>query len=411
MKRFILPIAFVFICSTIAWVMLSGSIHIRTEMKSEKLHKVVGELWGTYIVQKAPSINYILEKEQTVVTDEGKEKKVKVKQTIPLNLNASDINVDFDFKPRRKGLLWYSTYSVDFEASYKVVNTTDKERKIYFNYYFPESTGVFDDFKFIVDGKEKQEIQPQDGILTEAIIYKPGQERTFEISYKTNGMDKWFYRNSYYVSQIKNFQLVMNTNFDAIDFANNTISPTVKEKTKEGWELSWQYKNLISSVDIGMVMPHNLNPGPLIARITLFAPVSLLMFTFVVFIVSAIKKVRIHPMHYFFISCAFFSFHLLMAYLAVYVELNTTFLIASAVSIFLVISYMRGIVGIKYAAVEIGLAQFVYLVLFSYTFFFDGYTGLSITIMSILTLFVIMQVTMKINWDEVFADPGKIEKS
>ncbi len=56
----------------------------------------------------------------------------------------------------------------------------------------------------------------------------------------------------------------------------------------------------------------------------------------------------------------------------------------------------------RFAAVEAGLSQFVYLVLFSYAFFFKGFTGLAVTIGSILTLFVVMQMTGRINWTEKF---------
>jgi hypothetical protein len=42
-------------------------------------------------------------------------------------------------------------------------------------------------------------------------------------------------------------------------------------------------------------------------------------------------------------------------------------------------------------------------VLFSYAFFFEGYTGLSITVGAIVTLFVVMQMTGRIRWTEKFA--------
>jgi hypothetical protein len=43
------------------------------------------------------------------------------------------------------------------------------------------------------------------------------------------------------------------------------------------------------------------------------------------------------------------------------------------------------------------------LVLFSYAFFFKGYTGLAVTIGAIITLFVVMQMTGRIRWAEKFA--------
>ena len=49
-----------------------------------------------------------------------------------------------------------------------------------------------------------------------------------------------------------------------------------------------------------------------------------------------------------------------------------------------------------FASREAALAQFIYLVAFSYAFFLKGFTGLTITIGSVATLFVVMQVTGRI---------------
>ena len=69
----------------------------------------------------------------------------------------------------------------------------------------------------------------------------------------------------------------------------------------------------------------------------------------------------------------------------------------------LVVTYLRLVVNLRFAVVEAGLAQLIYLVLFSYAFFFEGFTGLAITIGAILTLFVVMQMTGRIQWTEKFA--------
>ena len=112
-------------------------------------------------------------------------------------------------------------------------------------------------------------------------------------------------------------------------------------------------------------------------------------------------------MNYFFIGTGFFAYHLLLAYLVDHISIHLAFWICSAVSIFLVVSYMRLVVGARFALVEVGISQFVYLVLFSYTFFFEGYTGLAITIMCIVTLFVVMQFTGRMDWETVFRKGGK----
>jgi inner membrane protein involved in colicin E2 resistance len=152
-----------------------------------------------------------------------------------------------------------------------------------------------------------------------------------------------------------------------------------------------------------MTMPEKLQPGPLAGRISLFAPVSLFFFFFLMFIITTMRGIELHPMNYFFLATAFFSFHLLLAYLVDHISIHLAFGICSAVSIFLVVSYLRLVVGLRFASGEAALAQFIYLVMFSYAFFFKGFTGLAITIGSIITLFVVMQITGRVKWAEKFA--------
>ncbi|HEX9764140.1 MAG TPA: inner membrane CreD family protein, partial [Candidatus Acidoferrales bacterium] len=179
-----------------------------------------------------------------------------------------------------------------------------------------------------------------------------------------------------------------------------------KQATADGWKLDWTYKNLLSGFQIGMQMPGKLQPGPLAGQISYFAPVSLLFFFFILFILTTLRSIELHPMNYFFLAGAFFSFHLLLAYLVDHISIHAAFIICSLVSIFLVVSYLRLAVAMRFAAVEAAAAQFLYLVLFSYAFFFEGYTGLTVTIGAILTLFFVMQLTGRIRWSEKFARPA-----
>jgi len=152
-----------------------------------------------------------------------------------------------------------------------------------------------------------------------------------------------------------------------------------------------------------VTMPEKLQPGALAGEISFFAPVSLFFFFFLMLILTTLRGIDLHPMNYFFLAAAFFAFHLLLAYLVDHISIHVAFVICSAVSVFLVISYLRLVVGMRFAAVEAGITQVVYLVLFSYAFFFQGFTGLAITIGAIVTLFVVMQMTGRIRWGERFS--------
>ncbi len=150
-----------------------------------------------------------------------------------------------------------------------------------------------------------------------------------------------------------------------------------------------------------MELPRPINPGPLAARITFFAPVSLLFFFTVMVVLGALRGQSLHPVNYFFLAAAFFAFHLLLAYLVDHVNVHASFVIAAAASVFLVVSYLRLVGGWRVAVLEAGVAQVVFLVLFSYAFFFEGYTGLTVTVGAVITLFVLMQMTGRVKWDDV----------
>jgi len=194
----------------------------------------------------------------------------------------------------------------------------------------------------------------------------------------------------------------MHTNFKDIDFADDTLSPTAKKETTDGWELNWRYSDLVSGFQIGMEMPEKLQPGPLAGEISYFAPVSLFFFFFLMFIITTLRSIDLHPMNYFFLAAAFFAFHLLLAYLVDHISIHGAMAISSIVSIFLVVSYLRLVAGIRFAALKAGTAQLIYLVVFSYAFFWKGFTGLTITIISVITLFIVMQATGRIRWSDKF---------
>ena len=82
-------------------------------------------------------------------------------------------------------------------------------------------------------------------------------------------------------------------------------------------------------------------PGTARRPPTVFAPVSLLFFLTVMVILGVLSGQNLHPVNYGFLSAAFFAFHLLLAYLVDHISIHTAFLLASLVSVFLVVSHRR----------------------------------------------------------------------
>ncbi|NWG13424.1 MAG: inner membrane CreD family protein [Acidobacteria bacterium] len=400
MLRRIFAIVFIFACTSAAWAVLGATIFARSESLGSGLKARVASTWGSAQVQTPPSAAYERDTTELVErTVDGKkilESATRSKQ-YPLPLEKSDVSVAFDLEHRQKGLLWYSTYKVDFSGTYVFHNTSGQDETVQVQIKFPAERAVYDDYKVLVGGSPV-EVRSTDSCVSVEAKVAAGRAFTCTVAYKSQGLDSWTYRFGTEVTQVKDFALQMRTNFDDIDFPENTLSPTEKRPVAGGWELGWRYRNLLSGYDIGMIMPQKLQPGPLAGQISLFAPVSLFFFFFLMFTITTLRDIELHPMNYFFLAAAFFSFHLLLAYLVDHVSIHLAFAICSLVSILLVVSYLRLVVGMRFAAVEAGISQFIYLVLFSYAFFFKGFTGLAVTIGSILTLFVVMQMTGRIRW-------------
>lgn len=409
--RRLLAIVVIFLGSTVAWFVLGSSVVFRTGQFDYQLGQQVALLWGGPHVQLAPDAWIGRPREATETTVEQVEGKTVRRQvtkmvtdwiTAPLLSTRADATLDLAH--RQKGLLWYDTYQVGFSGTYVFENPDDVERRLRVKFKFPAEHAIYDNFVLAIDGIPA----PRGGDLSKEIetstIVKPRGRVTLAVGYQSRGLDDWRYAfTSSGVMEVRDFVLSLRTNFDAIDFPAGTMSPTDRVREGNGWRLTWRFANLVTGQVVGVDLPNKVNPGPLAARLTFFAPVALLFFLTVMVMLDVLANESLHPMNYFFISAAFFAFHLLLAYLVDHISLHVAFAIAAAVSVALVASYLRVVAGVRGRLWPAAVAQLIYLVAFSYAFFFEGLTGLTVTIGAVLTLFVLMQLTAKVNWGDVFA--------
>ncbi len=321
----------------------------------------------------------------------------------PARLNASKLDVELHLEHRKKGLIWFPTYTVDFGGTYSFENPESESRELAVTLPLQKTNALYEGFEVLADGKPiRAEVQNGQAVFRDKLAAK--QTKKYTVRYRSRGTERWNYHLTAGTGRVDGFELNLKTDFADVDFPSGTLSPSEHQATADGWQGKWKFSSLVASTPIGIAMPQLLNPGPLASRITFFAPLSLLFFFFVVAILATSQKRELHPLHYFFLSCAFFAFHLLFSYMVDHVAVGPAFAISAGVSVLLVVSYARLFVGWKFALREMGLAQLIYLVLFSFTFFFDGYTGLSVTVGAIVTLFLVMQITGRKSWRELLGE-------
>jgi hypothetical protein len=374
----------IWIGATAAWMVLGATLLYRSEQAGDTQRRAIGTLWLPEQTQSAPVFS----------VTQGK---------LILNKppDASTVDVALALDQRRKGLIWFNTYRVDFSGAYRVRNNGNGQH-VGFALRLPADNAVYDDVKVLVNGAPVAD-PAAIGVIDLDIPVAPGRVADVVVSYRSRGVGRWSYKFGPGVNVVRDFDLTMRTDFDAIDFPEGTLTPTAERKTPTGWDLVWSYRDLVAGYGIGMRLPERLQPGLLAQRITFWAPLSLLFYFFVIFVITTIRRIELHPMNYFFLAAAFFSFHLLFAYTVDRLPIGTAFAICSVVSMFLTITYLRLVVGLRFAAVEAGLAQVFYLILFSLALFNEGTSGLAITIGAIITLFLTMQLTARIDWSGRFA--------
>jgi hypothetical protein len=419
--RRLIAIGFIWFGCALAWLVLGSTIVFRSGEKSGALQQEVRLLWGPAIVQ-APPVAVVdappdaapapaapapeqVPSEQGARAEPATEQPTAAPLPLALPVDASDIDVALALEHRKKGLLWFSTYTVDFEGSYTFVNPGDQARRLVMSFPLAGDGAVYDAFKVLdADGKPV-DATVEGGRAEWRRPFGAGERASYTIVYKSRGTSSWTYAPAAETAaRVKNFALRLSVDTADIDFPAGTLSPTTHALADGGWQGAWTFDSLVTSSPIGVDLPKRLNPGPLASQITFFAPVSLLFFFFVVAVLAAARRKNLHPMHYFLLGCAFFAFHLLFAYLVDHLSVMPAFATAALVSVGLVVSYARLFVGWRFALCEMGVAQLLYLVLFSFSFFWTGFTGLAVTVGAIVTLFVIMQITGRIDWHRAVRD-------
>jgi len=406
--RFFL-IILIYVGAACAWAILGGTIEWRTVDRNDALNEEITSRWGpSGLVQTAPGL---------AAGGAG-------------DPARSEIKVHFDHENRYMGLVWFSTYTVSFSGAYTVAPRAAAQSAETFAFDLPPGARAFENLSLSLDGQEQNITAAKSGNRLCVPVPADGKEHLVTIGYRTQGRDRWIYdlargreakpasssrgrgseeapaADAGQAAMVKALSLVATTNFREIDYPKGCVSPTphmAEPVEGRGMKAEWHFENRSTRERMGIEMPSRENAGPIAARMAFHAPVSLFFFFTVMFTIVVLKKIPLHPMHYLFISAGFFSFHILMAYLVDHVDIHEAFWICAAVSVLLVVSYMRLVAGVKFAVVYAGLAQLVYLIGFSYAFFFTGWTGLTVVIVAIVTLFVLMQTTGRLNWNEVFA--------
>ncbi len=201
--RRLLAIAFIWICCTIAWVILGATLVSRTNDVGNALDGQVHALFGPPGRQAPPVGSYEIKEivKETVTTSQNGA--LPVQQVVereklvehPLILDGSAVEVEFDLQHRKKGLMWFPTYGVHFEGHYDFKNPSNDVQKT--RLQFPLARGTasreegmqasaarLDDFRITDSASHPVEYRVEGGEAVWETEFEPQACKHFNVAYR-----------------------------------------------------------------------------------------------------------------------------------------------------------------------------------------------------------------------------------
>lgn len=177
MLRHIAALIFIFVCTSIAWMILGVTVMERTHSSDDQLKGHVASTWGTQQEQAPPAANVVWKETIAVHTKENGNTIVRneqVERTTVLPLDSTRLTVNLKLDHRQKGLLWYSTYVVDFAGDYDFRNTAAVPGTLVLRLPFPAQKALYDGLTMTFNGQPAATSTDEGGAVAR-LPFNPGQ--------------------------------------------------------------------------------------------------------------------------------------------------------------------------------------------------------------------------------------------
>src|ERR1051325_5448810 len=195
MIKRIAAIIVIFVCTAVAWAILGSTIFYRTYNAESGLSGRVASTWGAPQAQAPPTISREWQEEKTVQTEENGKKttrKESYQRSEPVRIDGSRITAALHIDYRQKGLLWFSTYKVDFDGTYTFQNPKPSDEEFAIVLPFPAQQAVYDNVQLRLDDKPLPLAFSGSQVVARARL-AAGVKAALRAEYRSQGLDSWRY--------------------------------------------------------------------------------------------------------------------------------------------------------------------------------------------------------------------------
>jgi hypothetical protein len=370
------------IALSIGWRMFTSRLTDRTD-RARAASGDVARIWGGPLMQPQPEVRWRRADAATVDLEWG-------------DLAKSDVTVDLDVDYRRRGITEYPGYDAKIRGEYQFQNPSPEAAFVAFTVGLPvdRSALMLRDLSLLVDGKEDP---TRTEYAADKIAWRgkvDGQRKTqFTIVYRARGLERFGYRfvnaaredsSARPVTAFKMQLRAKNLRGD-VDFPVGAMTPTSVEEVDGAKVFMWDVERLLTSFDIGLILPDRSDLSAAIGKLIRNAPWFYLMFGAALTLALSSLKRRARAVHVAGLSAAYFLYFPLAAYLSAYLPwpfaCGISLMGISAITLL----HVSRFVGAR-AAGRVGLVLLFFLATPAVAYLVPTHTGLILVLVGFVAL-------------------------
>jgi hypothetical protein len=376
------------IALSIGWRMFTGRLTERSD-HARAASSEVARIWGGPLMQPQPEVRWRRADAATVELEFG-------------DLQKSQVTVDLDVDYRRRGITEYPGYDAHIQGEYWFENPSPESAFVAFTVGLPveRSALMLRDLSLLIDGKEDPS---HTEYVADRIAWRgqvAGKRSThFTLAYRARGLERFGYR---FVSGQKaedgspmatsarpvtafKMQLRVKNLRGEVDFPVGAMAPTSVQDAGGARVYLWDVERLLTSFDIGLILPDRSDLSAAIGRLIHNAPFFYLMFaTALTLALSSLKK-RARALHVAGLSAAYFLYFPLAAYLSAYLPWPFACGISLGGISAVMLLHVSRFVGARTAG-RVGLVLLFFLATPAVAYLLPTHTGLILVLIGFVAL-------------------------
>jgi hypothetical protein len=405
----ITPIAAVLACAialAAGWGLFVRRLLDRAE-RAQSSAGDVARIWGGPLQQPQPQIRWKRSDAATIELATGE-------------IASTEVAVALDASYRRRGVAEYPGYEARFTGKYRFDNPSASSVSTAFAVGLPvdRSALMLSDLKLLIDGKE----DPRTEYAADRILWTgelaAGKSAIFTLEYRARGLERFGYvlspqkaGESTGARPVTNFVLGMTVNgaHGTLDYPVGSMAPTIVETAAGGAQhLVWKVDRVLTSFDIGVVIPDTSSVAGAYRRLIGNAPWFYLMFAGALLWSLATIGRRARTLHIIGLSGAYFLYFPLATYLVAYVPWPIASTATTLAISGLAVAHVSRFVGAR-ASMRVALSLVFFLAVPAAAYLVPSHTGLILVLADFVALAIglhALGITAK-RWEDDDAETAR----